>query len=221
MERLHQAYVDVFHTEPLSIVEIGSRDGHDAEILRKLSGLPPSAVYIAEAHPNCAKAICRDYPDVNLYNVAVFDKSGIMNFNAIDYNLPLSYVGTSSLLVRNIATIPDGHEMTELVKEQNKRRVQVIGITGRMLLELINRSEIDLMKIDVEGATYEVLKSFGDDLRLIKMIHLECELLEVWEGQHLVDDVTQLMQFYGFHQTYTQQTYYNQIDHVWQRTPLI
>ena len=74
-----------------------------------------------------------------------------------------------------------------------------------------------MLKLDVEGATYEVLKSFGDDLRLINFMHVECEVMYMWENQHLFDEVEKLLQFYGFKEMYRQQNYPQQIDTVWRR----
>lgn len=216
MEKFYQTYIEEFNAPPTSILEIGSRDGHDADTLRLLAKLPPESVYIAEAHPDCARFIRNTYPNVNLYNVAVFDKMGVLDFNAIDYyRFNQGYVGTSSLLKRNIEIIPA--EMVEIVQDQAKNIVKVIGITGQMLLQLIDRRFIDMMKLDVEGATYEVLKSFGDDLRLINFMHVECEVMYMWENQHLFDEVENLLQFYGFREMYREQNYPQQIDTVWRR----
>lgn len=220
MEKLFKSYVEHFGAPPQNILEIGSRDGHDAETLRTLAGLPPESVYVVEAHPDCVKAIRNTYPRFNLHHLAIFDKVGILDFNAIDYNQPLPYVGTSSLLVRNEAQFDPNSDMYNIVIESNKRWVKVVGITGQMLLQLINQREIDLLKLDVEGVTLEVLQSFGADLRLIKMIHTEGELYEVWKGQHQVNDVVEYMKYMGFEEVYRVQNYYNQVDIIWRRLPI-
>lgn len=214
MENFYKMYVETYKTNPTSIVEIGSRDGHDAEKLRVLAGIPSQSVYIAEAHPICAKHIRIMYPDVNLYNVALFSEVGILDFNAI-LHPDLGYVGTSSLLKRNTDIVPP--EFAELVEQQSHNIVKVIGITGKMLLQLINRPQIDMMKIDVEGATYDVLRGFGDDLRLIKMMHVECEVMEMWKGQHMIDDIIAHMNYYGFEEIHREQNYPQQVDTIWRR----
>lgn len=213
MEKFYKTYLEEFGAKPTSIVEIGSRDGHDSEKLRNMAELPSESVYIAEAHPDCAAYIRSTYPKVNLYNVAVFNKSGILDFNAIDYSLPQSYVGTSSLLKRDISIVEEKYQ--SLVKSQEDRWVKIIGITGEMMLQLIDRPMIDMMKIDVEGATYEVLKSFGDNLRLIKLIHVESEFIPVWKDQHLFNDVADLLTYYGFKQLYLDNPWPDQNDTVW------
>ena len=41
--------------------------------------------------------------------------------------------------------------------------------------------------------TYEVLESFGDDIKKIKSFHIEFEHREVWIGQKLYDKVESLL----------------------------
>ena len=62
--------------------------------------------------------------------------------------------------------------------------------------------EIDLVKIDVEGATYEVLESFGSDINKLKFIHLEAEYVQFWQNQKLYSDVSNLLLGYGFKEAY-------------------
>ena len=95
--------------------------------------------------------------------------------------------------------------------------VNVIGITGADLFELIAEDEYDLVKIDVEGLTYEVLESFGDNLRKIKMIHTEAEYSEVWEGQKLYSDLCDLLTKQGFKEAYRVEMLDFQCDTVWYR----
>jgi FkbM family methyltransferase len=215
MENFYNVYLQEYGTEPTNIVELGSRDGDDAEKLRVLAKLPPQDVYIAEAHPDCAKGIRAKYPLVNLYPVAIYSQAGILDFNAIDINFDKGYVGTSSLLKRNIDIVP--LEYAQIVKDQEKNMVKVIGITGKMLLELINRPMIDMMKIDVEGVTLDVLKSFGDDLRLVKLLHIESEVVPMWHNGCNLDDTVNIMTHYGFKEVFRIQTYYQQIDTIWRR----
>lgn len=215
MKQFYERYFQEYNANPTSIVEIGSRDGRDADILRQYAELDPKSVYIAEAHPDCAKNIRLNYPEMNLFQVAIFDRMGILDFNAIDITYNEGYVGTSSLFKRNMDFVPPSH--VDMVNEQGYNMVKVIGITGTQLLELINRPEIDMMKIDVEGATYNVLKGFGDNLRVIKFLHIEAEDVQIWEKQHLIQEVVDLMKYYGFEMLYTDIPYINQIDMVWKR----
>jgi FkbM family methyltransferase len=157
MKRLHAAYVERFG-QPQTIVEIGSRDGRDAETLRTLSGLPPTAVSVFEAHPECAKQIMRAYPEFHVYPLAVAQSVGVQSFRAYSMRLPEGTVGLSSLLPFNI---PMWHvsasDAAMLAQQERESVIPVMAITGREVVALVNRPKIDLLKIDVEGMAYGVL----------------------------------------------------------------
>jgi len=195
MKRFYNTYIEKFNSQPSSILEIGSRDGNDAEELRVYSQLPHRSVYVIEPHPQSYRNIIRDYPDFHVYEFAISNKPGVVSFNAIPHDqYTPSQVGTSSLLSRNV----------KLMGNIPPVWVKALAIKGSTLLQLIDRSEIDLVKIDVEGFTQEVIESFGDDIRLLKALHLEVEIfpLTLWEGQKHYDEVRRHMTWYGFEEKY-------------------
>jgi len=204
MKRFYDTYIEKFKTSPTTILEIGSRDGDDAELLRSFSNADPRNVYIVEPHPDSYKRIIDKYPLANVYNVAVSDKPGVLDFNAIPLSYPQSVVGTSSLLRRNRnINLPN-----QIFPEQ---WIKILAVTGSTILELINQPEIDIVKIDVEGFTFEVLQSFGDNLRLLKALHLEVEIppLTLWEGQKHYEEIQYHMNWYGFEEKYYDGKYWN------------
>jgi len=50
----------------------------------------------------------------------------------------------------------------------------------------------------VEGANYEVLEGFGDELSRVKAIQVEGEYRQYWEGQKLYWDIEQLLKQNNF-----------------------
>jgi len=48
---------------------------------------------------------------------------------------------------------------------------------------------IDILKIDVEGATLDLLQSLEENLDNIKIMHIETETYPFFEGQHLHEEV--------------------------------
>ena len=229
MQRFYNTFVEQFDTKPLSILEIGSRDGHDAEKLRAFGALPPESVYIVEPHPESYRNIIATYPKARVFEFAISDKPGVINFNAISTapregwtpeNI-MGLVGTSSILQKNYEIYRHIPGMTEERFGFNNPQcwTKALAVNGRTLLQLINRSEIDLIKIDVEGLTYEVLKSFGDDIRLLKLLHIEIEKIQIWKEQHLYDEIKAYLEFYGFKELYYLPAYFggNQGDNVWAR----
>ncbi|MDP3980963.1 MAG: FkbM family methyltransferase [Chlamydiota bacterium] len=229
MKKFYDTFIEQFNTQPTSILEIGSRDGHDAEKLRSFGALPPESVYIVEPHPESYKNIIETYPKARVFEFAVSNQPGVIDFNAIP-TAPregwtpeqlIGLVGTSSALKKNYEIYRHIAGMTEERFNVNnpQRWVKVLAVNGTTLLQLINRSEIDLIKIDVEGFTYEVLKSFGDDIRLLKLLHIEIEKVQIWQEQHLYDEIKAHLEFYGFKELYYLPAYFggNQGDNVWVR----
>jgi FkbM family methyltransferase len=185
-------------------LEIGSRDGYHADYLKKMFNIPDNKVFIVDAHPDCAKLIRSEHPNYRVIEVAITQNRGIVSFNAIQ-NLDLGGLGASSILSRK-----DGPVIFE-------NWINVIAIKGSDLLELINEREYDLVKIDVEGLTYEVLESFSHSLGKIKMIHTEAEYFEIWKGQKLYSDLCDLLTRRGFKEAYRVEMLDGQCDTVWYR----
>lgn len=226
MEKFYNTFVETFDARPTSVLEIGSRDGRDAEKLRALSDLSCENVYVVEPHPESFRRIIAAYPMFKVFENAVTDIPGVVNFNALPSSAEptaqeLAFIGTSSLLLKNKKPFTEFLNMSDEQWERNAvtHWVKVLGITGRTLLQLIDRSEIDLVKIDVEGATLEVLKSFSDDIRLLKALHVEVEKIPLWENQHLYSEIHQYLTYYGFKERYYVGYYWggNQGDNVWTR----
>jgi FkbM family methyltransferase len=174
---------------PNSVLEIGSRDGHDAEYLRSFFRVLKSNVFVVEPNPEQFKKIKNSYPEFNLYQSAIYNKTGVMKFNAVRDE---SLIGVSSLLERN----------DDIYSKINSEQIEVQVITGQELLNQINQPSIDICKVDVEGATYEVLESFGDSIESILSFHLECEHYQVWTNQKLYDDISKFLLEKGFEQVF-------------------
>ncbi len=182
-----QDYVSLIskYIQPQSVLEIGSRDGHDARSMQFYSNTKENNVYIVEPNPSQCEYIRKTYPSFNLIQKAIFNKEGEMSFNKV-IDADLGHIGVSSLLDRNDTFYQDVGSI----------KIMVDVIKGETLLQSL--PEIDLCKIDVEGATCEVLESFGDSITKIKSFHLENEHREVWKGQKLCDDVHNYMTSKGY-----------------------
>jgi FkbM family methyltransferase len=159
-----------------NILEIGSRDGDDANHLKNLFQVSNENVWVVEPNPIKIAEIKIKYPNFNLFECAICEFECEHEFNQVIGDVMSS--GTSSLIDRN----------DDWYLQNNTKKIKVNVIKGKTLTNLIG-NEIDVCKIDVEGLTYEVLKSFEDKLDFLKSIHIECEHKEVWKNQKLYDDV--------------------------------
>lgn len=159
-----------------SVLEIGSADGDDAHYLAQHYGVNPDQVHIVEPRPNAAISISQKYPAYKVYEVA------ISNYNAdsIDFNLAEDQE-ISSLLPRS---------------RDNELYTSSIKVKVRTFKQLAKESEInsfDLVKIDTEGCTFEVLQGFEDLLSKVKVFHLEVEKIDFWKNQKLKDEIVNLL----------------------------
>lgn len=177
---------------PNTILEIGSRDGDDAEHLRNLFQIPQENVWIVEPNPIQNVNIKKKYPNINLITSPIFNVETPLIFNCVDVSDQILN-GVSSLMGR----------VDKLYDKINTIKLELTPILGSTLLDMINQ-DIDLCKIDVEGATYEVIESFGEKLNKIKSIHLESEHRIVWDNQKLYEDISSLLNNLGFKQVYFQ-----------------
>lgn len=165
---------------PKSFLEIGSRDGHDTYMIRNFWKINDADCYIVEPHPELYKSIKNLYPYFNVFNCAASNKTQPIKFNAgtLDIN---NNVGVSSVLNR---TYDSDFIFTEIYVDA--WRVDDI-------FNFIGLSNIDLVKIDVEGHAYEVLNGFGIYINSVKYIQIELETKEVWKDQKLSNDVINFM----------------------------
>jgi len=184
------------------IFDIGSRDGNDAAFLSE--ELSCSQTYVFEAHPECYKYIKENHPQLNVFHVAVSNFTGTTEFNAIYTNL--LEAGISSMRDRN----------DNYYTNQDTRKIEVNTDTMNNLIDKIKiKTEIDLVKVDVEGCSYEVLMGFGEKIKSIKMIHIELEEVQYWKDQKLAHEVMQILKDNDF--ILIDQKYFteNSVDQVW------
>ena len=182
-----QRYCNAIRTAgivPTTVLEIGSRDGHDAKAIADHFGA--SSVWVCEPNPNQADYIAQAYPNFNLVRKAIYKHSGKLEF--IQMQGSPNEVGTSSLLDRSYDNL-----------YANANRIEVEAITGEELLAMIE-GPIGACKVDVEGATLEVLQSMGNSIHRVQTFHLECEHEEVWVGQALYNQVAAFMIAKGYEQ---------------------
>jgi FkbM family methyltransferase len=170
---------------PKTFLEIGSRDGHDTKAVADYFNLDPKNCFIVEAHPILAQRIRETYPEFNTYEFAASNVKGEVTFNAILPENGENPVGTSSVL-------------QSLTYQFSKN---VITVPCDIMFNFLNSIGIeapDLVKIDVEGFTYEVLEGFGNKLKEIGALQIETEKSEMWGGQKVHDEIVKYMKDRGF-----------------------
>jgi FkbM family methyltransferase len=169
----------ISNIRPKNIVEIGSRDGHDVKTLSDLYSIKEDDCYIFEAHPDCYNQIKSTYSNYNTYNCAITCETGPITFNAGIIGQE-GNIGMSSINKQ----VQSGFISKEVV---------VDGWRFDDACNHLKINSIDLCKIDVEGHSLEVLKSFGKMLDVTKIIQVELEHSQIWKDQATYDEVKQFL----------------------------
>lgn len=176
--------VNLANFSPKNVFEIGANYGQDAEYFRARFNLDKSMVYIFEPHPQIVNEANKMY-GFNSYELAISDKNGKMKFHAVNLEKNTNS-GISSLREHNFNDSNDYYE------------IEVETMRMDSFIKKHNVNSIDLLKLDVEGANYEVLLGFGAALNKVKAIHVEAENTPVWKGQYLYKDISKLLSDNGF-----------------------
>lgn len=184
-----------------TVIELGSRDGHNAQEMADI--FLPDRIITIEANPRCWEDICKSYPHFENYNVAISNRSGSMDFYAVRHDFDPVLLGQSSLLYK-----PSYDNIAD--------KIEVSALTMDDFVEQHNISEIEVMKVDVEGATLEVFEGFSK-IRMTRLLHVESEHKSFWEGQRLYEDTASFLTDAGYEQVFFAPVWTDQSDSIWLR----
>lgn len=169
---------------PQNFFEVGANFAQDAAYLAKKWSLKPAAVFVFEPHPDIAALVSSRF-DFRVFPIAISNVDDWLTLNAVNLD-ESSNSGISSLRQHNI----NGSIAANEIKVRVSR---LDGIISREGIE-----SIDLLKIDVEGSSYEVLEGLGDSIRRVACIQIETEYMPIWRGQRLQADVYGFLEAQGF-----------------------
>lgn len=156
-------YINKYFPKPKVIMEIGSMDGTDAILLK--SAFPESTVYCIEGLPDNFNTYIKDLKDLVPINCVVSNIEGIVTYYMKNIN------GIHGIYDR-------GSNYGTKTLELNSKRLVT-------LCKEYNIKELEVLKIDVEGATLDILYSMDSLLNTIKIMHIETETIEYFKGQTL------------------------------------
>ena len=78
-----------------------------------------------------------------------------------------------------------------------------------------NITSVDILKLDVEGCSYEILKGFSGLLQNIKFMHIETERIQYFGGQYLEKHVFDLLNENKFKMIKHSRCILEQYDSIW------
>ena len=150
-----------------TIFEIGSLNGADALYLKEQ--FPNADVHAIEGLESNYNLHLKDLKLINTHNAIISSYDGTTKWHVKDTN------GIHSIFDR-------GQEYGTTVLEKKCQ-------TLKTFCENLGISSIDVIKIDVEGATLEVLEGCSDLLDTVKMMHVEAESEEFFKGQRTYSEL--------------------------------
>jgi len=166
LEPVVTQYRKYFGAYASTIIDIGTRDGDDASYFaRKLKA---STVIAIDANPTAVASTQERYPLMQVVHTAVSDVDGKTTFQQVVSD-DISVAGCSSIYANKVANEPQFEGIVNTITVPMTRM-------DTFLEEQKIDDEIDIVKIDVEGYTWEVLQGFGDRLEDVKVFHLETEV---------------------------------------------
>jgi FkbM family methyltransferase len=172
---------------PESFMEVGSRDGKDTKYICEYWNINPSKVYIVEANIFSYKKIKTEMlnedkiPFTNLIYGACSNKNEIIDFNCV-LSDDKGLVGISS--VKKHLNLQLNYHVTK--------------VKSFRLDEFLKENQIDLFKIDVEGHAYEVIEGMGSEIKKVKAIQVETEVIKIFENQKIHNEVNLYLKDNGF-----------------------
>jgi FkbM family methyltransferase len=178
---------DILGKNPGAVLDIGAYGGMYSAAASYI--FPEAKIYsfepIKESYDNIVKWQ-KKFPNIIPINSAVSEKEGIIDFFGNDFPQASSY---KKMLEKNKEEFP--FSKNEKAGKANSVRLD----------KFLENKEIKtpvFMKIDVQGAELDVLKSAGEYLKKIDAIMLEISIADLYEDTPTFDDIYQYLIKNGF-----------------------
>ena len=147
--------------------------------------------YLFEPHTFAYNNLISRYkhrPNIHIYNTGVWKEKTNLNF----YNTRKA--DCSSVFKPNIEVLKD---LTHDLKRFDIIEETIINVdTLDNLLSGIE--DVQMLQIDVQGASYEVILGAQKILQNVKYVKCEAEHMSLYSGEKLSDDITSIMEKNGF-----------------------
>lgn len=188
LRRAHRLF-RAFPTLPYrSILDVGGFEGEFTDSV--LNYFDPERVWVVEADPDQAKFLQTKYtaePRVKVVPAAIADRSGTLEFHVNDHR------PSSSLMP--IAA------QTGVIFQKEMNEARVVRVPAFSLDDLFEQEalpDIDLMKVDIQGAERLLIQGGTKALKRIRLVFMEVWFQECYQGSALFPEIQSLMTGSGF-----------------------
>jgi FkbM family methyltransferase len=169
-----------------TIFEFGSRYGEDtAEFAIKYPG---ATVYAFECNPKSLAVLkekIRPYSNIIFNENAISDTNETISFYQIDENKTKTTWADGNQGASSIFKASGKYPIEEY--HQNKIEVKAVSLFSFMSENIV--PGIDILWMDIQGAELKALKGLADKSAVTKIVHLEVEFIEIYDGQPLFKDI--------------------------------
>lgn len=181
---------------PKVIFDVGSRDCLEAIEISKQ--YPESSIYAFECHPksylNCLEN-SKNYKNITVINKAVNDYNGKCRFYPTNPDKTITTwkdgnPGASSLFKASGAY--------DNIEKYVQDEIEVECCKLETFCNNNSIKNVDAIWMDLQGAELLALKSLGDYLKNVQIVHTELEINEMYENQCLFKDVDPFLKSFGF-----------------------
>ena len=180
-----------FDSDAPLIIDIGTRDGDDAYYLYKK--LNSTKVFAIDANLEAANRTRSKYPWMGVIHSAITAEDGETEFHIVKGEHKEAY-GTSSVFNKDKSVDPAPEYYDGKIE-----KVTVPSIRMDTLLSRLGINEvIDVIKLDTEGYSWQVLQGFGDRLKDVRLIHMETEKTSIHEEHITAEKIVEFMEDSGF-----------------------
>ncbi len=161
--------------QPRNLLEVGANLGQDSAYLSYIWKIENRNVFVIEPIAEYANAISKTYGFVTL-SLAASNQAG---FSMLKFQSNQSVnLGNASL---------HSHPTND-VREEQVATERLDVILGRLMV-----SELDFLKIDVEGHAFQVLEGMGNAIKNVRVIQLETDNFPIWNNSITQEKVFKLL----------------------------
>lgn len=192
LEPLVTTYRKFFGENAAVIFDVGTRDGDDANYLFNNLNVYGANVYAIDANPEMCKNTKINYPYMTVIYTAISNYHGTTKFQKVEHERK-DYVGCSSIYANKL-----------IEQEDIRDHVVDIEVPVTTMLDLLisldkHNTIIDLIKVDIEGYTYQFLEGLGNRLNNVKCLHLETEQDSTHPNHKNSKQIKEYMERSGFY----------------------
>lgn len=170
-----------------TILDIGSL--HALESVEFSKKYTAAKIFAFEPNPPSYE-VCvensQSFPNISIINKCVNEYDGVCKFYPINPEKTITPWFDGN---RGASSLYKSNGVADHIEKYVQDEIEVECIRVDSFAKLNNINSIDVSWIDVQGAGLAVLKSFGNIIDTLSIIHMEIETIPMYHGQSIYDEI--------------------------------